>query len=237
MPVYEEMRYEKDNKTINAHNLMRHTTVSEKNMPTSSQSSIKNIYSNVHILDQKSCKQLQEPFENIYFSPKENRKIRKSNLRHLDQNFWRTTMNASVKFLILIVISCMNEIVLASNGSSRNGGVINGGQRSNSIPQDGPYKNAQSAASVSNIVNGHYQTLEEDDEEAPPISILADSRHFASTIDDNDEGYWREVKAIIGGVLGFWGGIGSLGTLFLVVVMSKRYCCREVDDKENDKDG
>ena len=66
---------------------------------------------------------------------------------------------------------------------------------------------------------------------------LFNSRHFASTIDDNDEGYWREVKAIIGGVLGFWGGIGSLGTLFLVVVMSKRYCCREVDDKENDKDG
>ena len=32
----------------------------------------------------------------------------------------------------------------------------------------------------------------------------------------NDEGYWREVKAIIGGVLGFWGGVGSLGTLFLV---------------------
>ena len=61
--------------------------------------------------------------------------------------------------------------------------------------------------------------------------------HFASAIDDTDEGYWREVKAIIGGVLGFWGGIGSLGTLFLIVVMSKRYCCRDVDDKESDKDG
>ena len=62
-------------------------------------------------------------------------------------------------------------------------------------------------------------------------------RHYASTVEEDDEGYWREVKAIIGGVLGFWGGIGSLGTLFLVVVMSKRYCCRDVDDKESDKDG
>ena len=56
-------------------------------------------------------------------------------------------------------------------------------------------------------------------------------------MDEDDEGYWREVKAIIGGVLGFWGGIGGLGTLFLVVVMSKRYCCREVDEKDNEKDG
>ena len=86
-------------------------------------------------------------------------------------------MNASLKFLILIVITCMTELVFASNGSSRNSGVNGGVQRSNSIPQDGPYKNAQSAASVSNIVNGHYQPLEED-EEAPPISILADRYYF-----------------------------------------------------------
>jgi len=62
------------------------------------------------------------------------------------------------------------------------------------------------------------------------------SHHF-TVVDEDDEGYWREVKAIIGGVLGFWGGIGGLGTLFLVVVMSKRYCCREVDEKDNEKDG
>ena len=124
-----------------------------------------------------SCEHIQKPFENNHFSPKENLKIRKSNSRHLGQNFWRTTMNASLKLLILIVISCMTELVFASNGSSRNGGVVSGGQRSNSIPQDGPYKNAQSAASVSNIVNGHYQPLEED-EEAPPISILADRYYF-----------------------------------------------------------
>ena len=45
-----------------------------------------------------------------------------------------------------------------------------------------------------------------------------------------EEGYWREVKAIIGGVLGFWGGVGGLGTMFLIVVLSQRYCCKEDDD-------
>ncbi len=50
---------------------------------------------------------------------------------------------------------------------------------------------------------------------------------------DNGEGYWREVKAIIGGVLGFWGGVGGLGTMFLVVVLSQRYCCKPNDDKDD----
>jgi len=52
----------------------------------------------------------------------------------------------------------------------------------------------------------------------------------------DEEGYWREVKAIIGGVLGFWGGVGGLGTMFLVVVLSQRYCCKKDDDK-HDGDG
>jgi hypothetical protein len=47
-----------------------------------------------------------------------------------------------------------------------------------------------------------------------------------------DEGYWKEIKAIIGGVLGFWGGVGSLGTIFLIVVLSQRYCCTDEDDKD-----
>jgi len=38
--------------------------------------------------------------------------------------------------------------------------------------------------------------------------------------------YMNEFKAIMGGVLGFWGGVGSMGTLFLVVLMTQRYCCR-----------
>jgi hypothetical protein len=26
-------------------------------------------------------------------------------------------------------------------------------------------------------------------------------------------------------VLGFWGGVGSLGTIFLLILVSQRYCC------------
>lgn len=213
-----------------------HSTIDGTDMPNSNISSISRIISTSNTVEQSPNYNMMAISNNDHLSVKRNEKIPRSHKRQINQSFWQTTMNTSFHVFIIIVISCMTEFVSALNGSSRNGGVAGGVQRSNSIPQDGPYKNAQSAASVSNIVNGHYQPLEED-EEAPPISILADSRHFASTIDDNDEGYWREVKAIIGGVLGFWGGIGSLGTLFLVVVMSKRYCCRDVDDKEDAKDG
>jgi len=52
-----------------------------------------------------------------------------------------------------------------------------------------------------------------------------------------EEGYWLEVKAIIGGVLGFWGGVGGLGAMFLVVVLSQRYCCKDDDDDKGDGDG
>lgn len=58
----------------------------------------------------------------------------------------------------------------------------------------------------------------------------------ASDTLSGEEGYWREVKAIIGGVLGFWGGVGGLGTMFLIVVLSQRYCCKE-DDGKDDGDG
>ena len=35
-----------------------------------------------------------------------------------------------------------------------------------------------------------------------------------------------------GGVLGFWGGVGSMGTVFLLVVLTQRYCCRRRQDKD-----
>merc|ERR1712241_1163417 len=41
-----------------------------------------------------------------------------------------------------------------------------------------------------------------------------------------------EFKAILGGVLGFWGGVGSMGTVFLLVVLTQRYCCRRRGDKD-----
>ncbi len=54
--------------------------------------------------------------------------------------------------------------------------------------------------------------------------------------DEDNEDYWLEAKAIFGGVLGFWGGVGGLGAIFLIVVMSQRYCCRKGDD-DKDVDG
>ena len=38
--------------------------------------------------------------------------------------------------------------------------------------------------------------------------------------------------AILGGVLGFWGGVGSMGTLFLMVLMAQRFFCRRREDKK-----
>ena len=43
-----------------------------------------------------------------------------------------------------------------------------------------------------------------------------------------------KVKAIISGVLGFWGGVGGLGAMFLVIVLSQRYCCKDEDDGKED---
>ena len=49
---------------------------------------------------------------------------------------------------------------------------------------------------------------------------------------DNNWPLSDDFKAILGGVLGFWGGVGSMGTVFLLVVMTQRYCCRRRMDKE-----
>merc|ERR1712123_166712 len=35
----------------------------------------------------------------------------------------------------------------------------------------------------------------------------------------------EEFKAIMGGVLGFWGGVGSMGTVFLLILLTQRCCC------------
>ena len=91
------------------------------------------------------------------------------------QSLW-SSMTMSLRLLVLFVISWMAQLVSASNGSTRSGGVGVSGSIpsiSNSISKDGPYKSAQSAASVSNIVNGHYQTVNED-AESSSNSIMAD---------------------------------------------------------------
>jgi len=42
----------------------------------------------------------------------------------------------------------------------------------------------------------------------------------------------QELVAILGGVLGFWGGVGSMGALFLLVLMTQRFFCRRKEDKK-----
>jgi len=45
----------------------------------------------------------------------------------------------------------------------------------------------------------------------------------------------QELVAILGGVLGFWGGVGSMGALFLLVLMTQRFFCRR--SREDKKEG
>merc|ERR1712154_59762 len=42
----------------------------------------------------------------------------------------------------------------------------------------------------------------------------------------------EEFKAIMGGVLGFWGGVGSMGTVFLLILLTQRCCCRRGGGKD-----
>ena len=42
----------------------------------------------------------------------------------------------------------------------------------------------------------------------------------------------QECIAILGGVLGFWGGVGSMGTIFLLILMTQRFFCRRREDKK-----
>jgi len=45
--------------------------------------------------------------------------------------------------------------------------------------------------------------------------------------------YTNELKAIVGGVLGFWGGVGTMGTLFLIILLANKYCCRTRRSKDD----
>ena len=45
----------------------------------------------------------------------------------------------------------------------------------------------------------------------------------------SDGDYWLEIKAILGGVLGFWGGVGGLGSLILVVVLSQVFVLSSIN--------
>ena len=156
-----------NNKSITAHHRTRECLIqSGTNMldvakPTKSgidfQVTHRMIHKSIHVLR-----------NNFIFYSKQNTKHQSNSSRFsLKKSLW-STMAVSLRLFIVLVISCMTEFAVSANGSTRNGGAV-----SNSVPRDGPYKNAQSAASVSNIVNGHYQTMDEE-EEIPPVSILSD---------------------------------------------------------------
>ena len=100
------------------------------------------------------------------------RRRKNSSLLALGQLQW-SNMVRSLGLLSIFVISWIAQEVAALNES---GGEAAGGTnnlRSNSVSEAVYYKGAQSAASVSNIVNGHYQSADEEDG-SPPISIMSD---------------------------------------------------------------
>ena len=41
---------------------------------------------------------------------------------------------------------------------------------------------------------------------------------------------------LLGGVLGFWGSIGSMGAVFLLVLLTRRFCCRKKTEEDEDEE-
>eukprot|EP00090_Calanus_glacialis_P008308 TRINITY_DN16618_c0_g1_i2.p1 TRINITY_DN16618_c0_g1~~TRINITY_DN16618_c0_g1_i2.p1 ORF type:complete len:103 (-),score=26.67 TRINITY_DN16618_c0_g1_i2:201-509(-) len=42
----------------------------------------------------------------------------------------------------------------------------------------------------------------------------------------------KEIFAILGGVLGFWGGVWCLGIIFILVLMAKRVACKRGEERK-----
>ena len=138
-------------------------------------------------------------------------------VRTVWQRYSFSIFQVSCYWLIIILTLCTSHSS-CSRSSDLNGLSGPLAASAASIPASAP--GTGSAIPIRNQKNHyHYQ---------PPVVN-------PNGIVDNED-YWREVKAIVGGVLGFWGGVGSMGTLFLVIVISQRYCCRK-DDDEKDGEG
>jgi len=60
-----------------------------------------------------------------------------------------------------------------------------------------------------------------------PTSSSGDNpnKHSLEDAEDASFFYSKDFKAIIGGVLGFWGGVWFLGLVFMVALMAQKYCC------------
>ena len=50
--------------------------------------------------------------------------------------------------------------------------------------------------------------------------------------DDQVDWPYREIIAIAGGVLGFWGGVWCLGIVFLLTLMVQRSSCRNREERK-----
>ena len=140
-------------------------------------------------------------------------------VRTVWQRYSFSIFQVSCYWLIIILTLCTSYTTCSRSGSS-DSNVLSGPLAASaaSIPASAP--GTGSAIPIRNQKNHyHYQ---------PPVV------NTNGMVENED--YWREVKAIVGGVLGFWGGVGSMGTLFLVIVISQRYCCRK-DDDEKDGEG
>merc|ERR1719431_2398397 len=63
-------------------------------------------------------------------------------------------------------------------------------------------------------------------EEVEPVTTQVEEESFTNT---------KEFKAIMGGVAGFWGGVFSMGSIYLLMVFAKRvFNPEEADDKGGD---
>ena len=58
------------------------------------------------------------------------------------------------------------------------------------------------------------------------IAILGDARNFGKMDRAIRNTYELADLAASGGVLGFWGGVGLMGTIFLLVLVTQRCCSR-----------
>ena len=63
-------------------------------------------------------------------------------------------------------------------------------------------------------------------------AILLRTMTEVNTTADLSDWPYREIIAIAGGVLGFWGGVWCLGIVFLLSLMLQRSSCRKGEDRK-----
>jgi len=66
------------------------------------------------------------------------------------------------------------------------------------------------------------------------VSIRVNNTQEKINMEDKERDDWpeKEIFAILGGVLGFWGGVWCLGIIFLMVLMAQRVVCRKGEERK-----